>query len=211
MPPWNENATQTKTGLDWYTQTDSSYGPEYALTNAATIIGLLSTPKWIETQNAGIYRSNYVVAYVRAFSGAEVNKFPQTNTTILSDAFVYRMIVENFPYVPLDTNAFCLTCPATNGLTPAQMMDRTNMQYAEEMLQTNLHDLRLRFRYPVLPSGEIPSYGLATFREMAGGQMTNYFPSGTANTGPQLFFIEPSAFAQLVPNTTSGPRPPPPL
>lgn len=211
IPPWNVDATQTKTGIDWYTPTDSSFGPQYNLNNVSEIIGLLSTPKWIETQNAGIYRSNYVVAYVRAFSGAEVNKFPQTNTTILADALVYRMIVENFPYVPVDTNSFCTNCPATNGLTASQIVDRMNEEYAEEMLQTNLHDLRLRFRYPVLPSGEIPSYGLATFREMAGGQMTNYFPSGTLNTGPQLFFIEPSAFAQLIPNPNAGSRPPPQL
>lgn len=205
IPPWNENASVYKTGFFWYTTTASSF-PNFALTNGATIIGLLSTPKWETiTNDAGLYRSNYLIAYVRAFSGAEVNKYPQTNSTILADALVYRMIVENFPYVPVDTNSFCLTCPATNGLTSNDMWVRTNLQYAAEILQTNLHDLRLRFRYPVLPSGEIPNYGLATFRELASGQMTNY-----AYDLPQnyLYFIQSPTFGQL---TTTTARPQPPL
>ena len=31
--------------------------------------------------------------------------------------------------------------------------------------------LRLRFRWPVLPNGTIPNYGLATFRSMTSGQL----------------------------------------
>jgi prepilin-type N-terminal cleavage/methylation domain-containing protein len=209
IPPLNVNATLTKSNYFWYTTsaTIGSSFPGFWLSNGATIIGLLSTPKWEMLSSGAVttYRSNYLVAYVRAFSGAEVTKVPQTNTTILGDAFIYRMIVENFPYVPVDTNSFCLNCPATNGLTPAQMSDRTNLQYAQEILQTNLHDLRLRFRYPVLPSGEIPSYGLATFRELASGQMTNYPYDLPQN---YLYFIESPTFGQL---TTTTPRPSPPL
>ena len=217
IPPWNVDASVYKTGVFWYTTTNS-FLSTFALTNGATIIGLLSTPKWEMINSLSgdtIYRSNYMVAYVRAMSGAEVNKFPQTNSTILADALVYRMIVENFPYVPVDTNSFCTNCPvATNGLTAVQiaalMVDRANQQYAEEILQTNLHDLRLRFRYPVLPSGEIPSYGLATFREMAGGQMTNY-PYDPVNAQDQLYFIDPSAYAQLTGANANVSRPAPPL
>ena len=55
--------------------------------------------------------SNYIVAYVRAFSGAEVDKVPQTNTTILSDAFILSNDSAELPYVPVDTNAFCMNCP----------------------------------------------------------------------------------------------------
>lgn len=208
IAPWDEDATATKSGVDWYTTSNSSYGAQYSLSTGAMIVGLLSTPKWTPTETSGIYRSNYVVAYVAAFSGSEVSKYPQTNHTILEDGFIYRMIVENFPYAPVDVNSFRVTGPGTNGMTPGQITNLMNVQYGEEILYTNLHDLRLRFRYPVLPSGEIPSYGLATFREMAGGQMTNYFPSGVQDTGPQLFFIDPSMFGQL---TTTTPRSPPPL
>ena len=206
IPPWNMNGVSAKPGVDWYTYSNSSVPGGFTLTNGAAIIGLLSTPKWMPISTAnGVtrYRSNYIIAYVRAFSGAEVNKAPQTNSTILADAFTYRMIVENFPYVPVDTNGFCLNCPATNGLTPAQMADRTNLQYAQMLLQTNLHDLRLRFRYPVLPSGEIPSYGLGTFRQLASGQIISNDLDGQA-----LYFIQPSYYSQL---TTNTPRPAPAL
>lgn len=213
IPPWNVDAVLSKSNYFWYTTTNS-FVNGFALTNGATIIGLLSTPKWEMLSSAGgvtTYRSNYMIAYVRAVSGAEVNKFPQTNGTILSDALVYRMIVENFPYVPVDTNSFCLNCAATNVITTnSQWVDRTNLMIAQEILQTNLHDLRLRFRYPVLPSGEIPSYGLGTFREMASGQMTNY-PYDPQDSQNQLYYIEPSAFAQLTGANTNVLRPAPPL
>jgi prepilin-type N-terminal cleavage/methylation domain-containing protein len=180
---WTEikpDGTPGLSGNDWYTPSGSGVTsitvpstPNFPLTNGAHIIGLLSMPKRIPDYVDPPYQSNYVVAYVRAFSGAAVEKIPQTNTTILNDSFIYRMIVENFPYTPVDTNAFCMNCPAlfsaTNGLSASQvtaaLVDRTNRAHVTWMLQTNAHDFRLRFRWPVLlPSGEIPSYGQLTFR-----------------------------------------------
>jgi type II secretory pathway pseudopilin PulG len=202
------NAVVASSGFDYYTPAGSQItsftpAPVFPLTNGAHIVGLLSMPKLMDlTTRAPLpsyalppYQSNYVVAYVRAFSGAAVDNVPQTNATILSDAFVYRMIVENFPYVPVDTNAFCLECAATNGLTTAQMADRTNLAHTVWMLQTNLEDFRLRFRWPVLPNGTIPNYGLLTFRSMASGQLliTND-PDAPAQP---LFFVQPSTYAQV--------------
>lgn len=206
IPPLQTGLTTVhSTGIDWYSTTNSSE-PPFALTNGASIIGILSTPKWTAPMfgRIGNYQSNYIIAYVRAISGAEVNKPPQANPTILSDAFIYRMIVENFPYVPVDTNAFCMNCQlispnatGTNLVSDAGWIDRTNLAYIEWMLQTNLHDLRLRFRYPVLPNGEIPSYGLTTFRDMAGGQINS-----NAMNGQPLYFVQPSFYTQLVTNGT---------
>jgi type II secretory pathway pseudopilin PulG len=194
-----QNGVTNSSGSDWYTQTGSSVSPAMALTNGSRILGLLGMPKRISPPfgRTGDYQSNYVIAYVRAFSGPEVDKAPQTNTTILGDAFIYRMIVENYSYVPWDTNLLCMDCYATNGLTPAQMVDRTNMLRAVGMLQTNMHDFRLRFRFPVLPSGEIPSDGLMTFRSMVGGTLlqTN---DRDYNNQP-LYFVRSSIYTTNMP------------
>jgi hypothetical protein len=200
-----------KSGMDFYTPTGSGVtsipsNPSFPLTNGARIIGLLSMPKtmpeFVEVPPATGFQSNYVIAYVRAFSGTVVNKAPQTNSIILSDAFIYRMIVENFPYAPVDTNAFCLNCPATIGLTPAQMLDRTNLSRTVWMLQTNAHDFRLRFRWPVLPNGQIPNYGLATFRAMASGELLLTNDPLSAGAGQPMYFVQSSTYAQ---GTTNPP------
>ena len=200
-------------GADYYTATNfgiTSYSPgsgNYLLTNGARIIGLLSMPKLVVDPKSTAdpsplpdyafppYQSNYVIAYVRAFSGAEVANVPQTNTTILADAFIYRMIVENFPYAPIDTNSICMDCPATNGLTFAQMVDRTNVSRTMALLQANAHDFRLRFRWPVLPNGEIPNYGLLTFRSLADGALLQ--TNDIDEPDRVLFFVQPSTYAQV--------------
>ena len=210
-------------GFDYYTPTDAviksipTPPPTFLLTNGAHIIGLLSMPKWTHPSTLNLaanpnpidladppfdppYQSNYVVAYVRAFSGAVVDKAPQTNATILGDAFIYRMIVENFPYTPVDTNAFCLECAATNGLTSDQMADRTNLLRTVWLLRTNANDFRLRFRWPVLPNGQIPSYGLATFRSMASGPLTLTNDPDPPVANQPLYFVQGSSYV-LINNT----------
>lgn len=205
---YGPNYNVLRTGNDYYTRTNSkvtsalfSPTPSFLLTNGSRIIGLLSMPKLLGNPSRmplplyalPPYQSNYVIAYVRSFSGGAVENVPQTNSTILADSFVYRMIVENYPYVPVDTNEFCLDCMATNGLTVAQMAERTNLFRTEQLLETNTQDFRLRFRWPVLPNGEIPSYGALTFRSIASGPLwiTND-PSASAKQA--LYFVQPSTF-----------------
>jgi type II secretory pathway pseudopilin PulG len=200
---YDVNATVTKSGIDYYTPNNSgrtSINPatgDFPLTNGAHIIGLLSTPKFTPFPYPAVapvnpmappYQSNYVVAYVRAMSGAVVDKVPQNNPVILGDAFIYRMIVENFPYVPIDTNGICLDCLAANGLSPSQMADRTNQMLMVWAMQTNLNDLRLKFRWPVLPGGKLLDFN-ATFRGMVDGKM---WPSND-NSQP-VYFVQPSTY-----------------
>ena len=213
---WTTYDTQqkvVKSGFDYYTPTDSivtsiagrSPG-DFPLTNGEHIVGLLSMPKRIPLPGYepfpidAPYQSNYVVAYVRAFSGPMVDKTPQTNAFIRADAFTYRMIVENFPYTPVDTNSFCVDCPAAAGLSSDDLAARTNLSRAIFMLQTNANDLRLRFRWPVLPNGQIPNYGFATFRSLVDGPLfyTNSSQHGSYPDQP-LFFVDPSTSIQ-VPN-----------
>lgn len=196
-----------QTNVDYYTATNSQVtsiaaNPTFLLTNGAHIVGLLSMPKLMDDNLMPLpdygpppYQSNYVIAYVRAFSGSAVSIAPQTNKSILGDAFTYRMIVENFPYSAIDTNTICMDCAGTNGLTYDDMVARTNFARTIWMLQTNAHDFRLRFRWPVLPNGEIPSYGFLTFRSMAGGTLLQ---TNDPNVSAQpLFFVQPSSYVEV--------------
>ncbi|HLX71295.1 MAG TPA: hypothetical protein VKV04_16840 [Verrucomicrobiae bacterium] len=203
-------ASVTASGADWYTLTNSNV-PGFFMTSGATIIGLLTIPTWTIPFNTPMhspppsdYQSNYVVAYFRSMSGAMVDKVPQNNPTVLQDAFTYRLIVQNFAYAAVDTNGFCLDCPTTNALiTSNQFVYRTNAAYSQWLLETNTHEFRLLFRWPVLPNGQIPNYGRYTFREMVDGQLTvSNFPN-PPNFSP-LYYVQPSiVYGQI--QTTPGP------
>jgi len=197
---YNQDYTKANSGYDYYTPSNSGITsiaspPTFLLTNGARIVGLLSMPKivppFIPLTPPVQFQSNYVVCYVRAFSGAAVDKVPQTNSTVLGDAFIYRMIVENFPYAPLDTNGFALSGPSTNGLTPDQLAVRTNLLNTQWLLLANAHDFRLRFRWPVLPNGTILN-NAATFRAMVDGALTNE-PDPDILSQP-LYFVQASTY-----------------
>jgi type II secretory pathway pseudopilin PulG len=59
------------------------------LTNGANIIGLLSTPEYVN----GV--SNHIIAYVRSISGSAAEKPPQDNSLMVGDAFSYRVYCVN--------------------------------------------------------------------------------------------------------------------
>jgi prepilin-type N-terminal cleavage/methylation domain-containing protein len=172
---YNDKGVVIGTNVNGYTFNNATaYGasvPYMALTNGVNIIGLLSTPEFTDvnlnpTNNlfSGGY-SNHIIAYVRSMSGPAVEKPPQDNPIIhgdlnnpLGDAFGYRVLCVNAP-VATDTNSFFL---------PA---DKTvyNRQVA-----ANLHELRMTFLWPQLPSGGLGA-GHQTFRSMIAGQVTQIF------------------------------------
>lgn len=195
---YNADYSVFKSDFDYYTVSNSerrSISPrtdDFPLTNGAHIVGLLSTPKFVPGSPLyPPYQSNYFVAYVRAISGSAVDKAPQKNAVILGDSFTYRMIVENYPYVPVDTNGICMDCVYTNGLTPAQMVDRTNQALMISMMRSNLNDFRLKFRWPVLPNGKILNFD-ATFRAMADGVMVQ--TNDPDNVNQPLYFVQSSTY-----------------
>ncbi|HLP77804.1 MAG TPA: hypothetical protein VK327_12900 [Candidatus Paceibacterota bacterium] len=186
----DDGKTNITSGLNEYSLTNSHVtlplltdDNTMKLTNGARIVGLLSTPKYLPLSgpaSGGSFTSNYVVAYVRAMSGSAVEKAPQKNEDVLSQAFTYRMVVEITPYVPevpLDTNSTVLDVQTRN------------------VLWNNSRDLRLLFRWPALPNGTIGN-GYQPFRSLTGGQVVSV---ADPMTGHPLYFFEPSTYFSLPP------------
>ncbi len=189
---YNNKGGVVENGVNGYTYTGFSPSSLYPtpgtpsgapLTNGMNIIGLLSTPEFIDAASGapipnlvegGI--SNYVVAYVRSLSGPAVEKPPQDNDIILGDSFSYKMICQNVP-VAVDTNIFNL---ATND--PVRI-------YSQQ-LTANLHELRLTFLWPLLPNGS-PGTGRQTFRTSVAGQMIQ---TSDYNNKELLYFFQPQTF-----------------
>jgi type II secretory pathway pseudopilin PulG len=167
-------------GTNWYTVFDSNVtsGPAvpntYGVDNGYRIIGLLSTPRYVLLPNGNV-QSNYIIANVRSFSGAVVEKNPQRNPDVLEGAFAYRMIVENTPYLPVfpDTNA------------PAARL--------RAVLRENSRDLRLTFRWPLVRN--TIGNGRQTYRQVVSGAMRHEFDF--FEPSQPLHFFESSTFAQL--------------
>jgi len=154
----------------------SPMSPPYPLINGYRIVGLLSTPKYApySSGNNNGYFSNHVVAYMRSMSGSASEMFPQNNQAVQDLAFSYRLTSEVIPYW---TNYFSA--------------DPTN--YA--ILNANLHDVRLYFRWPLLSLGNAGLSG-QSYRTLAGGQLfqTNEFGFPANNPAYYLYFFQPQTY-----------------
>lgn len=164
--------------------------PFLPLTNGARIVGLLSTPKitrYHDLTNRIAAESNYVVAYVRAISGAASEKFPQANASVRELAFSYRMVSEVVPYANWDTNLVQLNVP---GLSMNERIARSNYWTTVRNTQTNLHDIRLLFRWPLLPRGGTGN-GRQAFRTATGGHLAPVNDAGGA-----FYFFTPRTYVR---------------
>jgi len=156
----------------------------YALFSATNIIGLLSTPLYINTNsmvvgdlNSGGY-SNHIVAYFHSISGPVVEKPPQDNALLVNDSFGYRVVLENAP--------------------PAPVPGSSSYGY---QLGFNQHELRLSFTWPILPNGKISTQNQPqTFRATIAGQIVPDLNSLGANNLYQRYFYQAQSFA---PNTNA--------
>jgi type II secretory pathway pseudopilin PulG len=156
-----------------------------ALTNGYTILGVLGTPKIIPNASGAGFVSNHVVAVFRSMSGPASEKPPQLNVSMQELALDYRVIADNSGYGtnyfdPGWTNYARLTL--TNDIAL-----HSNYMAVVKSFQTNLHDVRLTFLWPVLPSGKIGS-GRQVYRTMVAGHYTNDPP------GSPYFFYQPRTF-----------------
>jgi prepilin-type N-terminal cleavage/methylation domain-containing protein len=188
--------------------------PFFPLTNGLRIIGLLSTPELTDlefnpTNNliSGGY-SNHVVTYVRSISGPAVEKPPQDNQIIQSDAFTYFIycvnapVAMNFPpgwqaksynvgdqvfYNSTIWQATATTAPGDipdSGQVPTPWMHNSYLN----QLSGNLHELRLTFLWPVRPNGKLGN-GRQTYRALVAGQIMQ-----TNSLNQPLYFYQSQSF-----------------
>jgi hypothetical protein len=182
--------------VNGYTYNDSSVSPKFFLTNGYRIIGLMSTPRFTPDPQGkgGGYLSNHVVAIVRAISGAATEKPPQTNQAMQELTMSYRLVADIAPY---GTNYYstnwtyfqdpALYSPQTNAL---EIEHRKNYGLLLSNLQTNFHDVRLLFRWPVLPNGNTGN-GRQVFRTAVSGRLL-----ATNDIGQPVFFFEPRTYVK---------------
>jgi hypothetical protein len=157
------------------------------LTNGLRIIGLLSTPEFLDNNDQPIpsalapttlgrfYTSNHVVAYVRSFSGLAAEKPPQNNQIMQEDTFSYRVLCVNAP-LAADTNVLEKSSPFFSAYN--------------HQLAGNLRELRMTFLWPQLPNGNVGAFR-QTFRTSVGGQLTGtYDPVNSL----MLYFYQSQSF-----------------
>lgn len=178
-----------------YTPTETWVGnatgnPADVITNGLRIIGLLGTPKYIYPQppppGPSGFISNYVFAYVRALSGPAVEKAPQDNSTVRGLGFRYRLLSEVVPYRNWTTNWVDFVYARDNGFSTNEIIARSNYWQTARMLQNNMHEVRLLFRWPLKANGE-PAGQRQPFRTLVSGALTN-------ESGTPRWFIQPGTY-----------------
>jgi type II secretory pathway pseudopilin PulG len=176
--------TPPQPSIYWYTPTNSSFGPDFAITNGYRIVGLLSTPKYIPLASEA-FLSNYVVAAVRSLSGPASDKFPQNNAALQDLAFNYRMISEVIAF----GESYDSSAPTANW-RPNPMAPN---------LQSNLHEVRLRFRWPPAAGNRAAQQ---LYRTIVGGSLQETNEPGFPRPNPSqpspydLYFFAPGTYVQ---------------
>ncbi len=186
----------------WYTRTNSSTASQYPINTGLRIVGLLSTPTYIPNYDSGGnyigFYSNRVSAYVRSMSGTASERFPQQNGDVQNLAFTYRVTPEVVNYW---TNYFDPSWQVYPGFAANDtnaMVAWTNSMIALATLQTNVHDLRLSFRWPLVARNAAGPNQQA-FRTVVGGALvlTNEptYPFDYTK-GYNLYFFQPRTFVK---------------
>jgi hypothetical protein len=161
----------------------------FRLNSGFRIVGLLSTPRFVQ-EGKTIY-SNYVVAYVRSMSGPAQEKFPQNNPEVLDLAFQYRFSTEIVPHTAFDHD--WTNYQAYLGSTvPYDWQWRSNYWRLARTIQNSFYDVRLLFRWPLLPNHDVGN-NRQIFRTMASGYL-----SATNEIGfpTNIYFFQPRIYVQ---------------
>jgi len=183
--------------VNYYTTSNYYYGGSSHsipfLTNAANIIGLLSTPEYIYSDPAH-FSSNAITADIRALSGPATDL--GTDPSSADFAFRYRVDIEIVPYGDNSTAYDPSWVALTPGLSASEFAWRSNNFFYYKNLKPNLNLIRLRFRWPILPNGKT-GQGRQVFRSAAGGSFTNIQLTAGVNTrapAPLGYFIQPGTY-----------------
>ncbi len=154
------------------------------MVNSKWIVGLLTRPKYFNPTdetltnqvNNPLAVTNRIEALVHSLSGAAIEQGKVTREI----AFSYSILVE---VVPVNTHALFT---ATNAPTfDAEKRDDAFTRH----LEGNLYDVRLNFRWPLLPNGDVGP-GRKLFRTFVSGQI---FREGQPD-GTTLCLFRPQSF-----------------
>jgi len=165
-------------------------GPNYypLLTNDMNIIGFLSTPEFdprviVLFNGSNVCVTNQVTAIIRAMTGSAV----QQNGANALTAFKYQLTVENVPWASIaqDTTNYQYY---PGGSTDFQIR---LVRFQETWYLTNLlHEVRLKFAWPVLPNWNIgPSR--QTYRTLVSGHL---WSTSITNTYFSNWFFQPFSY-----------------
>lgn len=144
------------------------------LTNGQNIIGLITLPKY-QYNPDGSFISNYTTVDMHAINSSAIDQ--GTNQAARDFAFNYRVDVEVNPFNQFDPN----------------WVTRNTFALAElTNLRGNLNQIRLRYRWPILPNGKDLGTGRQIFRTSQSGQIITNLPA--AKQTPYRFFIQPQTY-----------------
>jgi hypothetical protein len=187
------------------------------LTNGFNIIGLLSMPKYAcfsPVSGEVFVWSNTVTAVFRAINAPAVDQGPSQASRDF--AFQYQVTIEiarsaESPFAAANGSWLNLTAPSQINITNFGVSDTFS-----QVLQKNLFEMRLTFRWPVLPNGQLGG-GKQVFRSsVAATYLTNSPPLPPPNivtslfpkppgqsyvlpNGAYLFFLQPETYTAALP------------
>ena len=161
---------------------------------------MISTPQFRPDPNvAGGFISNRVDIYVRAISGSATEKMPQDNQTVREGAFGYRLTASMMPFYAVSDQWYDYYEFLQVAGQGAGAGNDPELAYARRMA-ANLHDVRLRFRWPLRPPfdarvqpEQVPTNvgpGRLTFRTTLSGSATNEF----SGDGVVYSWLQPGRF-----------------
>lgn len=140
---YNADGTPAQANPDVYRYTAFSTYPIQHGFSGFTIVGLLSTPKYVPLDGGG-FLSNHVTAYVRAISGNVSEKSPNDNPSVREGAFAYRLNPEIVPFFSQGTRWTNYADFRFFTANPANTAFARNLAH-------NHHEFRLNFRWPLRP------------------------------------------------------------
>jgi len=179
-------------GLGQYWMEFSSGHNFPILTNGFQIIGLLTRPRYIYSVTG--FTSNYTTADFRAITGSATD---QGGSQASRDfAFRYRVTPEISQVRIADQSLTNYVAAIASNLPPEVVTARSNYFVLAANQQNNLAEIRLAFRWPVLPNGAAAN-GSQVFRTMASGMITNV----STNLPPKVgrYFFEPLTYGTNAP------------
>jgi hypothetical protein len=161
----------------------------------SNIVGLLGFPEYDPRYfNAGV--TNTVVAIVRAMSGSAVMQ--SGNGTNM--AFRYQMTVENVPWNSIgyySTNFNDYSGVPSYWLDP-DWITRSNRWAQAQYLTNSLHEVRLKFAWPVFPNGNVGP-NRQSYRTLVSSFL--WMTNNALNSYP-LWFFQPQLYTTNIYNVS---------